>query len=262
MKISIITPVYNEPRVKRALDSIFRQRGSCEIETIVVDAGSADETLTVLELYKDRIDLLISEPDRGIYDGMNKGIKHVTGEVVSILNADDCYADEDILCDVSNAFLKNPEIDACFGDVIFLEDDAKIKRYWKSGSHGRLKWHMGWRPPHPSFFVRKRVYELYGHFNLNFPISSDYELQLRVLLKHHIRCLYLDRTLVYMAPGGMSNRSIRNIIKANREVARAWKHHQLPGGTLVPILKPLRQLGQFFRTPPDEALKGLPYWPM
>ena len=260
MKVSIITPVHNEPRVKRALDSIYRQRHSHEIETIVIDAKSTDETLALLQSYKNRIDILVSECDRGLYDGMNKGVGYATGEVVGILNADDCYADEDVLRDVINIFLKNPEIDVCYGDMIFLDDNARVTRYWRPGPHRRFKWYLGWRPPHPSFFVRKRIYQLYGCFNLDFPIASDYEFQLRLLLKNEIRYMYLDRTLVYMAPGGTSNGSIRNIIKANVEAGRAWKHNQLPGGIFVPMLKPLRQIRQFFRSPPSEALRGSRYW--
>lgn len=260
MKISIITPVYNEPRIKRALDSICRQQCSCEIEIIVVDAGSSDKTPDVLELYEDQIDILVSEPDGGIYDGMNKGIERATGDVIGILNADDAYADEDVLYSVMNVFMKNSEIDACYGDVIFLDDNANLKRYWKSSSHRRFKWYLGWRPPHPSFFLRRSVYELYGCFNLDFPIAGDYEFQLRLLLKYGIRCLYLDRPLVYMAPGGVSNGSIRNIIKGNLEARRAWKYNQLPGGTLVPILKPFRQIGQFFRTASDRTSEQSRYW--
>lgn len=262
MKISIITPVYNEPRIKRALDSIYRQRSSYEIEVVVIDAGSFDKTSDLLELYKDRIDILVSESDEGIYDGMNKGVERATGDVIGILNADDAYADEDVLSDVMNAFLKNPEIDACYGDVVFLDDNAKVRRYWKSSPHRRVKWYLGWRPPHPSFFVRRRAYELYGRFNLNFPIASDYEFQLRLLLRYRIRCLYLEnRTLVYMAPGGVSNGSVLNIIKGNLEARRAWKYNQLLGGTLVPILKPFRQIEQFFRTSPERILgQQLQYW--
>lgn len=260
MKTSIITPVYNEPRVKRALDSIYKQRHSHEIEVIVIDAGSTDETLALLEPYKDKIDIFVSERDRGIYDGMNKGIEHASGDVIGILNADDCYSDENVLCDVLNAFMRNSEIDVCYGDIVILDDNARVRRYWRSGPHRRFKWYLGWRPPHPSFFVRKRAYQLYGCFNLDFPIASDYEFQLRLLVKNEIRYLYLDRTLVYMAPGGTSNRSIYNVIKANIEARRAWKHNQLPCGTFVSILKPLRQIRQFFRTPPSEALEGARDW--
>ena len=260
MKISIITPVYNEPRIKRALDSIYRQRSRYEIEVVVIDAGFFDKTSDLLELYKDQIDILVSEPDEGIYDGMNKGVEHATGDVIGILNADDAYADGDVLRDVMSTFLKNPEIDACYGDVVFLDDSAEIKRYWKSSPHRRVKWYLGWRPPHPSFFVRRRVYELYGCFNPNFPIASDYEFQLRLLFRYRIRCLYLDRTLVYMAPGGASNGSVLNIIKGNLEARRAWKYNQLPGGTLVPILKPFRQIGQFFRTSPERTPEQLRHW--
>ena len=119
MKISIITPVFNDPRVSRALDSILAQRHDHELELVVVDAGSTDGTMEILATYSDRISTLISEPDDGIYDGMNKGIRRATGDVVGILNADDRYADNLVLHDVMEAFEDN-ETDACYGDLVYV----------------------------------------------------------------------------------------------------------------------------------------------
>ncbi len=244
MRISVITPVFNDRRVGRALDSILAQRHGHELELIVVDAGSTDGTLEILEGYADRIATLISEPDDGIYDGMNKGIRHATGDVVGILNADDRYADIHALRDVLETF-GDEDTDACYGNLVYVNDDDEVVRYWKSGAPSAAKWYRGWMPPHPTFFVRRRVYHDYGMFDLGFPIAADYELMLRLLLKQRVRVKYVDRVLVRMALGGASNGSISNIVKANAEVARAWRRNGLRGGLLVPFLKPASKALQF-----------------
>ena len=244
MKISIITPVFNDTRVGRALDSLLSQRHEHDLELIVVDAESTDRTMQVLERYRDSITTLISEPDNGIYDGMNKGIRHATGDVVGILNADDRYADESALRDVAGAF-SDDEIEACYGNLVYVNHNDDIVRYWKTGDAGLRKWYWGWMPPHPTFFVRRSVYDEYGGFNLGFPIAADYELMLRLFVRHRISVRYLDRVLVRMALGGESNGSISNIIKANSEVARAWRLNGLRGGYLVPFLKPASKIFQF-----------------
>lgn len=245
MKISIVTPVFNDLRVARALDSILSQRHGHELEAIVIDAGSSDGTLEALERYRSRLDVLVSEPDRGIYDGMNKGIARATGDVIGILNADDRYADIHVLRDLLNAFQRHPEVQVCYGNMVYLDDEGRATRYWKSGNHRRFKWRLGWRPPHPAFFVRRSVYQRYGLFDLGFPIASDYELQLRLLMKHRVPCLYLDRTMVHMAPGGTSNGSPSSIVKANLESLQAWRRNRLRGGQLVPLLKPISKISQF-----------------
>lgn len=249
MKISIVTPVYNDPRIGRTLQSILDQRHDHELEIIIIDGGSSDETLDVIEKYKNYLNILISAPDRGIYDGMNKGIKCATGDVIGILNADDYYVDTSGIRDVMETFERHPEIDVCYGDVFYVDENKEIRRYWKSSGHRRSKWYWGWRPPHPSFFVRGEVYKHYGTFNLDFPIAGDYELQLRLLFKNNTPALHLRRPLVCMTLGGTSNNSIRNIFQANCESFRAWQHNQLRGGYMVPLLKPLQNIIQFYRRP-------------
>lgn len=244
MKVSIVTPVYNDPRVGRALDSILGQRLDHELETVVVDAGSRDGTLDVLERYRDRISVLISEPDGGIYDGMNKGVGRATGDVIGILNADDRYCDDAVLRDVTDA-LESTGADLCYGNIVYVNGDDQRRRVWNSGPPGDLRWRLGWMPPHPAFFVRKHVYERHGAFNTAFRISADYELMLRLMVRHRVGAVHLDRQVVFMAMGGMSNRSVGNVIKANLEVGRAWRCNGLRGGHLAPLLKPARKIPQF-----------------
>ena len=247
MKMSIVTPVYNEPRIRRALESVFLQQHEHEIESVVVDAGSAAETVDIIKEIESQISKLICEPDRGIYDGMNKGISNATGDVIGILNADDQYSDRFVIRDVLKAFEKQESLAACYGDIVYINENGQLVRYWRAGRFRPAKWHLGWMPPHPAFFVRRCVYEIYGAFDLGFPIAADYEFMLRVLFKHRIRVNYLQRVMVNMAPGGVSNSSFGNVLKANLEVARAWRDNGLRGGLLVPVLKPARKLFQLVK---------------
>lgn len=244
MKISIVTPVFNDVRVARALDSILAQQHPHDLETIVIDAGSTDDTRQILAAYRDRISILVSEPDKGIYDGMNKGISLAAGDVVGILNADDQYSDPLVIRDVMEAF-SQADTAACYGNLFYTNAAGKVVRYWKSGEYSRRKWYFGWMPAHPTFFVRKRVYERHGMLDLRYPIAADYELMLRLLFKNEISVQYLNRAMVNMASGGNSNASLANIIQANREVAQAWRINNLRGGFLVPFLKPGRKVFQF-----------------
>ena len=248
MKISIVTPVFNDKRVTRALNSIVAQRHGHDLELIVVDGGSTDGTLDALEAYRSNISVLISEPDKGIYDGMNKGIRLATGDVIGILNADDHYHDTTVLSDVAEAF-RDDDTDAVYGDLVYVDETGRVSRYWKAGAAMPRKWRLGWMPPHPTFFVRRRVYERHGLFDLDFPIAADYELMLRLMVRHRIATTYVNRVLVNMAPGGTSNASLANVVKANLEVARAWRRNGLRGGLAVPFLKPARKIFQFLRRP-------------
>ena len=248
MKISIVVPVFNDVRVKRALESIFAQQHDHELEIIVVDAGSTDGTFGILDAYRERLSVLISEPDEGVYDGMNKGIQRATGDIVGILNADDQYNDSLVIRDVAAVF-GSEGVEVCYGNQIFTTRAGRVIRYWKAGCFRRAKWYFGWMPPHPTFFVRRRVYERYGAFDLQYPIAADYELMLRFLFKHRTSVKYLNRVMVNMAPGGLSNRSISAVVKANIEVARAWKNNNLQGGLFVPLLKPASKVFQYMRRP-------------
>lgn len=253
MKISIVTPVFNELRVGRALDSVLGQRLHHTLEAIVIDGGSNAPTLEVLERYRSRLSVLESEADRGIFDGMNKGIRRATGDVIGILNADDRYANADVLGNVMEVFEKHENVHVCYGNMVYVDDDGNARRYWRAGVNARYKWRFGWRPPHPAFFVRRWVYETHGLFNVDYHIASDYELQLRLLFMHGVASRYLDQVLVHMAPGGNSNKSLRNIVLANLESRRAWLRNDLRGGLLVPVLKPIRKFPQFLRRPPMQA---------
>ena len=247
-----MTPVYNDVRVARALDAVLSQEFEGALETIVIDGGSKQDTLTILERYRSRLSLVISERDAGIYDAMNKGILRSTGDIVGILNADDRYNDKRVLHDVIEAF-KDPQTQAVYGDLVYVDAQDRITRYWKSGRYRPWKFYIGWMPPHPTFFVRRSLYENYGCFDLRLPIAADYELVLRFLLRHRALTAYIPRVLVRMSTGGNSNRSIGNIARANREVLQSWRMNGLAFGYLAPLLKPASKVFQHVQRPSEIA---------
>jgi glycosyltransferase len=248
MKLSIITPVYNDPRLRHSLESIRNQEGIPKPEIVVVDGDSTDETVDIINEFRDVIDILVREPDDGIYDAMNKGIRHASGEIIGILNADDRYQDEYVLRDILTR-MEDTGAKTCYGDLVYVNENDEPVRYWNSGSFKPKRIYRGWMPPHPTFFVRSEVYDKYGMFDLEYRIAADYDLMLRFLLKHGVSTTYLDRTLVRMAIGGKSNQSVLNIFKSNWEVARSWRKHGLRGGPIVSFLKPLRKIPQYINTP-------------
>lgn len=249
MKISIITPTLNcQALIRKTLDSIFLQEG-IEIEHIVVDGVSTDNTIPILREYQRKCTYLkvISEKDDGLYDAMNKGILMATGDIVGILNAGDFYADREILKEVLRVF-KESKADSIYGDLIYIKEDdtENIVRFWKSGQYDKKRFYKGWMPPHPTFFVKKSVYIKYGFFNTNLKISADYELILRFLLKNGVPSVYIPKVLVYMPVGGVSNSSLSNRIRANREDRAAWVLNELKPKFYTTIWKPLSKIKQFF----------------
>ena len=223
MKISIITVVWNNAKtIKDAIDSVLAQTYE-NIEYIVVDGASTDGTVEIVQSYGDKIDKFISEKDNGLYDAMNKGIGLSTGDVVGILNSDDFYKSNDILEIVANEFMSK-DIDCLYGDLEYVDDNdtSKVIRYWKSKPFKDGLFEKGWHPAHPTFFVKREVYEKYGLFDLEMKISADFELMLRFLEKYCISTTYLPKVLVRMRTGGESNRSIKNIIAGNKSILRAF----------------------------------------
>ena len=223
MKVSIITVVYNNVgTIASAIASVLSQTYS-DREYIIVDGGSTDGTLEQIETFGKQIDLVISEPDRGIFDAMNKGLSRATGDVIAFLNSDDFYSGKRVIERVVNA-LQNPEMDAVFGDLHYVHagNINKVFRHWKSGVYKPGSFLYGWMPPHPTFFVKRRVYEQYGNFNTGFKIAADYELMLRLMHINKIKVNYIPEVLVKMRIGGVSNSRLRNRLRANLEDREAW----------------------------------------
>ncbi len=172
-----------------------RSQSYDNIEHIIIDGGSTDGTQDVIDKYGDKISHFVSEPDNGIYDALNKGIKRATGSVVGLLHSDDLYANENVIDLVAQAFNKN-NIDSCYGDLLYVSKSNinKTIRYWKSSNYSFEKFKAGWMPPHPTFFVKKEIYDRYGCFNTDFRIAADYELMLRFFVEHRISSHYLPHT--------------------------------------------------------------------
>lgn len=248
MKISIITISYNSAQtIEDTILSVTGQQ-NVSLEYIVVDGGSKDETLQIIEKYKDHISKFISEPDNGIYDAMNKALKMATGDVVGILNSDDVYTDEKVLSDVISRFEKTPA-HALYADLVYVERNNlnKIKRKWISGYYKPGAFKKGWMPPHPTFFVKNEVYKKYGIFNTALHSAADYELMLRFIHKHQISVIYLPRIIIKMRQGGKSNASLKNRVNANKEDRLAWKINGLKPGILTLWLKPVRKIPQLWK---------------
>lgn len=249
--ISLITVVRNNPLVVQALMSILGQEYPGRIESIVIDGASTDGTLAALEPLRPRLTHLLSEPDRGIYDAMNKGLKLATGDLVGLLNADDLYQDQHVLARVAQAF-ENPGIEVCYGDLVYVQADHpdRMLRYWRSGPARPDSFQWGWMPPHPTLFVRREVYQRFGHFDLRYRIAADYEFMLRVLLKHRLETVYIPEILVRMRAGGVSNGSLRGILRANAECRQAFRDLDLPCTPLFTPAKLARHALQLFQRPP------------
>lgn len=256
LKISIITTVFNaESTIRDCLESIKKQDYPF-VEYIIIDGASTDNTMKIIEEYKDVISRIVSEPDRGIYDGMNKGLRLATGELIGILNADDFYFNNYVLTNIARISAEQG-VDSCYGDLVYVnaDDTDKIQRYWHSGSFNPNRFYWGWMPPHPTFFVKKAIYDKFGIFNLDFGSAADYELTLRFLLKYKISTAYIPEIIVKMRSGGMSNASLKKRLLANRNDRLAWKVNGLKPYPWTLALKPIRKLGQFLRKPEGYVLK-------
>jgi glycosyltransferase involved in cell wall biosynthesis len=226
-----------------------------DIEHIVIDGASTDDTLQIVEQYGNGLSKVISEPDNGIYDAMNKGISMATGEIVGTLNADDVYADDSVLFQVAAVFT-DPTVDACYADLVYVDQHnlARIVRYWKSRDYQDGLFERGWMPAHPTFFVRRSVYERLGGFDLSFPRQADFELTMRFLAVHKIKSVYVPKIWVKMRMGGISNNSVRGVIKGNLEAYRACQKHVLEVGVFFIPRKILSRLSQFFKKPVQKAI--------
>ncbi len=246
MKISIITVCYNSAStIEDTIQSVAKQKYK-DIEYIIVDGNSKDNTVDIIKQYDNVVSKWISEKDNGIYDAMNKGIGMATGEVIGILNADDIYTDEDVISNVIREF-EDESVMGVYGDLKYVqkEDTSKIIRFWKSGEYKPGKFLNGWMPPHPTFYVRRSIYQKFGLYRLDMPSASDYEFMLRVIHVNQIKINYLPKVLVLMREGGKSNSSLTNRINANKDDRRAWSVNNVKPRFYTLFLKPISKILQF-----------------
>lgn len=238
MKITVITVCRNaEDTIEGTLQSVRSQRYP-NVEHLVIDGGSKDGTLDVVKRHRDRIAKCISEPDRGIYDAMNKGIGLATGDVIGFLNADDLYAHGDVLSRVADA-ITNSHVDALFGDAEFFDsnDPQRVIRRYRSRRFrpDRIGW--GWMPAHPTLFLKRQVFERYGSFRIDYRIAGDFELVARIFHDNTLRYRYLPEIMVRMRAGGISTEGWRSTLLLNKEVLRACKENGIPTNILKILSK-------------------------
>lgn len=246
-KISIITVTYNSAAtLENTIQSVLLQDHP-DVEYIVVDGLSTDDTLSVIRKYRHKLDQFVSEKDNGLYYAINKGIAMATGDIIGILHADDFYLGDHALSNIDACFAKTGA-DAVYANLYYVDKDNtdKIVRKWNSGNYKPGDFLWGWMPPHPAFFVKREVYEKYGTFNTALRSAADYELMLRFIHKHKIKLAYLPEYIVKMRTGGQSNANVKNRVKANLEDRKAWELNGLKPYFFTLTLKPLRKVFQYF----------------
>jgi glycosyltransferase involved in cell wall biosynthesis len=247
MLVTIITVSYNSAStIKSTLQSVAAQSYPY-IEHIIIDNKSTDETLSIVKQFH-HVKKIISEPDNGIYDAMNKGIKHATGNIIAILNSDDFFENSTVVQDVVNSFNTSGAL-IVYGNLYYInkEDTSKIVRSWKSSPYKQNAFVYGWHPPHPALFVKKEVYSKYGLFDISLNISADFELMLRFIEKHKVKTFYLDKFLVRMRLGGASNTNLKNIIIGNLNVKKAFENNNISYKFYYPVLRLMPKLIQFIK---------------
>lgn len=244
--VSVITPVLNaEKTIRDTITSVLSQTYA-NIEYIIVDNGSTDGSLGIINEYKNKISLVLHEDVKGIYTAMNKGLSAAGGEIIVTLNADDFFIGRHCV-EVAVDKMENVGADILWGDVLRVNRDRpeEVLGYIKSSDFSFKKFERGWMPPHAGFLVRKALYKKYGYFNTAFKIAADYELMLRFLYKNKVKSVYLPEVLVKFREGGLSRSSVLSIIKNNIDCYRAWKINGLRPNIFMPLLKPLSKIDQF-----------------
>lgn len=241
MRISIITPSYNNAKtITDTFESILKQDFK-DIEYIVVDGNSSDETVNLIKKYEPRFNgslKWISEPDKGLYDAMNKGIKMATGDIVGILNADDLYHQPNIISKIAHEF-ESSDIDALYGDLVFVspKNINKVVRYYSAKNFNVSKFKFGFAPPHPTFFSYKKNFEKYGYYRTDYKISSDFELLVRFLLVNKLKAKYLPTVFLKMRTGGLSTNKINQIFTNTKEQVKACRMNGIKTLTIFVLMK-------------------------
>ncbi len=246
MKITIVTVCRNAAdTIADTLESVATQSHD-DVEHIVIDGASTDDTLKIVEHYADTLAHVLFESDHGVYDAMNKSLALASGEVVGFLNADDVYMHQDVLAKVS-ATMADPAIDACYADLIYVDraQARRVVRHWISRDYPPGLFEQGWMPAHPTFFVRKSVYARFGGFDLRYRLQADFDLALRLIRIHGIQTRYVPEVWVRMRVGGMSNNSIWNIGRGNLEAYSSCRTNGLNVSPWFIMTKVLSRIPQF-----------------
>ncbi|GEP94789.1 glycosyl transferase [Chitinophaga cymbidii] len=242
MKVSIITVCYNsKATIEETICSVIEQTVFSQVEYIVIDGASSDGTQDIINKYRGFVSVFVSERDKGLYDAMNKGIQRATGEIIGILNSDDLFNNNQVLENITQIFQSDNEIAGVYGNITYFrsENPNKVVRFWRSKPYYATFFEDGNVPPHPSLFVRKRVYDEIGLYYPSFKISSDYELMLRMIKVYRFKVHFIDMVIVRMRWGGESTKSLRNVVIGNKEIIQSWKRN----GLNLPLIFFLKKLG-------------------
>lgn len=244
-KISLITVSFNaEASIGRCIASVIGQTFK-NYEYIIIDGASTDNTINIIKKHEAGISVFVSEPDKGIYDAINKGIRLAKGDVIGILNADDFFADSNALGLVAEVFAqKNTEI--VYADLDYVNPDEKIIRKWRSRDYKTGKFNWGWMPPHPTFYCKRNLFEKYGYYSLEYGTAADYELMLRFIHRFKIDPFYLKKVIIKMKTGGVSNKSFGNRVKGLLFDFKAMRRNGILLPALTIILKPVSKIDQYF----------------
>lgn len=248
MKVTLITATYNSQKhLEDCILSVISQRYH-DIEHIIIDGKSKDNTIAIIKKYEKHIARWVSETDRGMYDAINKGMEMATGDIIGILNSDDMLASEDVI-DVIVETFKEKKVDSIYGDLEYVDptETDKIYRIWKGKPYRRSLFKTGWMPAHPTFYFKRDLLQKYGGYETHYFSAADYEFMARYLYKFKISAWYIPKLIVKMRRGGQSNSNIRMRLRANRRDYLAMKRNNIPFAFIVSILKPLSKLHQYYR---------------
>lgn len=227
MKVSIITVVYNnEETIANAIESVLEQTYP-HVEHIIVDGASSDNTLSIINKYKEHLGKIISEKDKGLYDAMNKGIKAATGDIIGILNSDDYFNNNQVISSIVDAFKNDSSLDASIGDIVFVNSNDKVIRHYSAKKWKPNKFAWGYMPPHPSFFIKRGIFEQLGFYKLDYKIAADYELLIRYFYFGKIKWRYLPLVTTRMRLGGKSTKNLRSTQILNTEILRGCRENNV-----------------------------------
>lgn len=250
IKISVITVVLNNKSyIEDCIQSVINQNYQ-NYEYIIVDGGSTDGTIEIIKKHKDKINLWISEPDKGMYDAMNKGIGLATGEVIGFLHADDAYSNDRVLETIAKEF-EVSAANSVFADLVYVrrDDTRKIVRYYRSNKFSPRLFAYGRMPAHPTFFVKRDCYKRFGFFKTDYAIAADYELMVRFIGKQNVTYQYLPEVIVKMKTGGRSTKNLRSNFILNQEIIRACAENDIKTNYLKVYSKYLTKISQLFVRP-------------
>jgi len=244
--VSVITVCYNcVGTIRDTIESVLSQKYT-DIEYIIIDGGSTDGTLEVINQYKEKIQKIVSEPDKGIYDAMNKGINLASGDIIGFLNGDDIYANKDVLTTIAYT-LEDKSISACYADLEFVNDNNKTIRKYNSGIFKPSLIAWGWMPAHPTLYVKRSVFEAYGGFKTSYKIAADFEFVARIFGKYGLSSKYIPDVLIKMKQGGISTKGIKSNWIISKEIVRACKENDISTNIIKVLFKyPIKLLE--FRT--------------